>query len=83
MHFNLSKALVQKEQVTDELGRVRQRFEDHVKESQTLIRAERDSARRENQALVDDLNEKVSTLLFDIALPLHCHMGWQVVKNAD
>ena len=55
----ICKALVQKEQVTDELGRVRQRFDDHVKESQTLIRAERDSARKENQALLDDLNEKV------------------------
>lgn len=57
-----TEALVQKEQVNDELARVRQRFDDHIKESQTLIRAERDAARRENQALVDDLNEKLKEL---------------------
>ncbi|GFO50457.1 serologically defined colon cancer antigen 8 [Plakobranchus ocellatus] len=57
-----TEALVQKEQTNDELQRVRQRFEDHVRESQILIRAERDAARKESQALVDDLNEKLKEL---------------------
>ncbi|GFR68607.1 serologically defined colon cancer antigen 8 [Elysia marginata] len=57
-----TEALVQREQVTEELASVRQRFEDHVKESQTLIRAERETVRREFQTLVDDLNEKLKEL---------------------
>ncbi|XP_013060547.2 serologically defined colon cancer antigen 8 homolog isoform X2 [Biomphalaria glabrata] len=57
-----TEALVEKEQVCEELLRVRQRFEAHVRESQTVIRAERETVRRENQALIDDLNNKLKEL---------------------
>ncbi|KAH9512297.1 hypothetical protein Btru_041405 [Bulinus truncatus] len=57
-----TEALVEKDQVCEELLRVRKRFEDHVKESQTLVRAEREAGRRENQALIDDLNNKLKEL---------------------
>lgn len=59
MLLHVFQALVQKEQVCDELARVRERFENHVRETQTLIKAERDAARRENLALIDDLSNKV------------------------
>ena len=51
--------MVQKEQLGDELGRMRERFEQHVRSSQTKIQQERDAARQENQFLIDDLNKKV------------------------
>ncbi|CAL1526200.1 unnamed protein product [Lymnaea stagnalis] len=57
-----TEALVQKEQIRDELVRTRQRFEEHVRESQTLIRAERETVRRENQTLIEDLNNKLKEL---------------------
>ncbi|XP_005104362.1 serologically defined colon cancer antigen 8 homolog [Aplysia californica] len=57
-----TQALVEKEQVCDDLARTRQRFEAHVRESQNLIRAEREAARQENQELIDDLNKKMQEL---------------------
>ena len=62
------QALVEKEQVCDDLLRTRERFDTHVRESQSLIRAERDAARQENQALVDDLNKKVRLTSYTRAL---------------
>ncbi|XP_059156316.1 serologically defined colon cancer antigen 8 homolog [Physella acuta] len=57
-----TQALVQKEQVSDELKRTRERLDNYIRESQTLIRAERETARRENQTLVEDLNSKLQEL---------------------
>ncbi|BFZ11607.1 hypothetical protein BsWGS_14646 [Bradybaena similaris] len=57
-----TEAFVQKEQVCDELARLRERFEHHIIESQNLIKTERESTRRENQLLVDDLNRKLTEL---------------------
>ena len=55
------QAMVQKEQLGDELGRMRERFEQYVHSSQTKIQQEREAARQENQFLIDDLNKKVGT----------------------
>ena len=55
------QAMVQKEQLGDELARMRERFEQYVRSSQTKIQQEREAARQENQFLIDDLNKKVGT----------------------
>ena len=55
--------MVQKEQLADELGRMRERFEEHVRASHTKTQQEREAARQESQFLIDDLNKKVLTSL--------------------
>ncbi|XP_076442879.1 serologically defined colon cancer antigen 8 homolog [Babylonia areolata] len=55
-----TEAMVQKEQLGDELGRMRERFEQHVRASQAQTQKEREAARQENQFLIDDLNKKLT-----------------------
>ena len=51
--------MVQKEQLAEELGNMKHRFDAHVQTTQHKIQEERDLVRRENQVIVDELNTKV------------------------
>ncbi|XP_025104579.1 serologically defined colon cancer antigen 8 homolog [Pomacea canaliculata] len=55
-----TEALVQKEQLAEELEHLRERFEQHVRASQMKIQQEREAARQENQFVITDLNKKLS-----------------------
>ncbi|XP_055957438.1 serologically defined colon cancer antigen 8 homolog [Patella vulgata] len=54
-----TEALVQKEQFADELSNMRDRFEAHVTDTHRKMEMERQSARNENKAIIDDLNKKL------------------------
>nr|KAG5691631.1 hypothetical protein BaRGS_023802 [Batillaria attramentaria] len=55
-----TEALVQKEQLAEELGRMRERFEQHVRASQAKTQQEREAVRQETQFIIDDLNKKLT-----------------------
>ncbi|KAK7104432.1 serologically defined colon cancer antigen 8 homolog [Littorina saxatilis] len=63
-----TEALVQKEQLGEELARMRERFEEHVRASQTKIQQEREAARQENLFLIDDLQKQLTELTAQHAL---------------
>ncbi|KAL8589849.1 hypothetical protein ACOMHN_020852 [Nucella lapillus] len=63
-----TEAMVQKEQLGEELSGMRERFEQHVRASQAKIQQERDAARQENQFLIDDLNKKLTDQISQYAV---------------
>ncbi|XP_046364378.1 serologically defined colon cancer antigen 8-like [Haliotis rufescens] len=54
-----TQAMVEREQLAEELANMRHRFEEHVMDSQRKMEMERDSVRKESRFLVDDLNNKL------------------------
>ena len=53
------QALIQKEQLKEELSNMRDRMEEHVVEVTRKMTEERELARKENQQERDELNSKV------------------------
>ena len=64
--YRCPQAMVQRGQLGDELGRMRERFEEHVRASQAKTQQEREAARQENHFLIDDLNKKVGIIIIII-----------------
>ncbi|XP_041353123.1 serologically defined colon cancer antigen 8 homolog [Gigantopelta aegis] len=54
-----TEAMVQKEQLAEELKNMRQRFEAHVLDTQKKMQLDRESVRGEMKFLLDDLNNKL------------------------
>ena len=58
------KALVQREQLKEELEGMRHRMEQHTEEMSTKMAAEREIVRKENKLERDELNNKVHVELY-------------------
>ena len=59
LFFILHQALVQREQLKEELEGMRRRMEHHAEEMSSKMAAEREIVRKENKLERDDLNSKV------------------------
>ena len=59
----VEQALIQKEQLKEELSSMRERVEQHVVDVTRKMTEERELARKENRAERDDLNDKVTLML--------------------
>lgn len=53
------QALVQKEQLAEELNNMKKRFDTHILDTQARLLEERESVRRESQMMIDTINQKV------------------------
>ncbi|CAG2204490.1 SDCCAG8 [Mytilus edulis] len=58
-----TQALVQKEQLAEELNNMKERFDRSILDTQARLHEERESVRRENKLLVDELNAKLRETL--------------------
>ena len=58
-----TQALVQKEQLAEELNNMKDRFDRGILDTQARLHEERESVRRENKLLVDELNAKLRETL--------------------
>ena len=56
----LIQALIQKKQLDEELHNMKRRFDILVSDSQMKMQEDRDMVRRENEAILEELNNKVS-----------------------
>ena len=56
--------MIQKEQLAEELNNMKQRFDDHVTGLQQRINDERAVVRNENKVIVEELNTKVPSILY-------------------
>lgn len=54
---------MQKEQLAEELIKMRERFEQHVRTSLATTQQEREAIRQESQFLISDLNKKVCSVI--------------------
>lgn len=54
-----TQAMVQREQLAEELNNMKHRFDGHVQSMQQKISEERDLVRKESQAIIDELNAKI------------------------
>ncbi|KAK3597838.1 hypothetical protein CHS0354_029408 [Potamilus streckersoni] len=62
-----TQAMIQKEQLAEELNNMKQRFDTHVHDAQVRIQEERESVRKENKAVVHELNTKIRELTEQLA----------------
>ncbi|KAL3873813.1 hypothetical protein ACJMK2_036898 [Sinanodonta woodiana] len=62
-----TQAMIQKEQLAEELNNMKQRFDTHVHDAQIRIQEERESVRKENKAVVHELNTKIRELTEQLA----------------
>ena len=53
------QALVQKEQLAEELNNMKKRFDTYILDTQARLLEERESVRRESQMMIDTINQKV------------------------
>ncbi|XP_069119016.1 LOW QUALITY PROTEIN: serologically defined colon cancer antigen 8 homolog [Argopecten irradians] len=60
--FEQTQAMVHKEQLSEELNNMRQRFDAHINDTQIKMNKDRESVRRENNTIVEELNGKVKEL---------------------
>lgn len=51
--------MVQKEQLAEELGNMKKRFDTYILDTQARLLEERESVRRESQMMIDTINQKV------------------------
>lgn len=58
-----TQALVQKEQLAEELNNMKERFDRSILDTQAKLHDEREAVRRENKLLVDELNSKLKDML--------------------
>ena len=54
------QAMVQKEQLVEELNNMKQRFDGHIHGTQQKMNEEREIVRKESKVIIDELNLKVS-----------------------
>lgn len=57
--YDISQAMVQKEQLAEELGNMKKRFDTYILDTQARLLEERESVRRESQMMIDTINQKV------------------------
>ena len=57
------QAMVQKEQLAEELNNMKQRFDGHVQGTQQRLNEEREIVRKENKAINEELNTKVGEMI--------------------
>lgn len=55
----LFQALIQREQLAEELNNMKGRFDSHVQNMQQTINEEKESARKECKVVIDEQNKKV------------------------
>lgn len=57
--YDISQAMVQKEQLAEELSNMKKRFDTYILDTQARLLEERESVRRESQMMIDTINQKV------------------------
>ncbi|KAL4237828.1 serologically defined colon cancer antigen 8 [Mactra antiquata] len=57
-----SQALIQREQLADELNNMKSRFDSYVENTQKIVNQEKESARNECKVLVDEQNTKIKEM---------------------
>ncbi|XP_033735413.1 serologically defined colon cancer antigen 8 homolog [Pecten maximus] len=60
--FEQTQAMVHKEQLSEELNNMRQRFNAHINDTQVKMNEDREAVRRENNAIEEELNSKIKEL---------------------
>nr|XP_022328885.1 serologically defined colon cancer antigen 8 homolog [Crassostrea virginica] len=57
-----TQALVQKEQLAEELNNMKKRFDTYILDTQARLLEERESVRRESQMMIDTINQKLKEM---------------------
>ncbi|XP_062614586.1 serologically defined colon cancer antigen 8 homolog [Saccostrea cucullata] len=57
-----TQALVQKEQLSEELSNMKKRFDSYILDTQARLLEERESVRRESQMMIDTINKKLKEM---------------------
>ena len=59
---SIVQAMVQKEQLVEELNNMKQRFDAHIHGTQQKMNEEREIVRKESKVIIDELNTKVGNI---------------------